>query len=371
MKKKLGFFETVTEGSTSVFVYKSKESKKGPGSKQDGVFYNPAMELNRDLSILICQWLINNSKNKVKLLDGLAASGIRGFRMANELEGSFEVFINDYDEKACFLIKKNQEEKKYGDVKVYNKNLNVLLSEESFDYIDVDPFGSPVSFIDSAARGIKNNGILGCTATDTATLCGVYPRVCIRRYGAVPFYSVVMKEIGLRILLGFICREVCKYDKGITPLVCYATDHYFRVYVRVKNGVKYANDSMEKIGVIKQGNRIGFEKNTVDVGPLWLGKIQYKKIFSSLRTISSSKKLGTKNVLWKLFDLLEEEADASCFFYTTDSLSSFFKTSPPKMETVFDYLKSEGFDVFHTHFSPVGFKTNAGFEVIEKMFKTK
>ena len=62
---------------------------------------------------------------------------------------------------------------------------------------------SPVGFIDSALRSIKNGGIIACTATDTATLCGVYPKVCIRRYGAIPFHSVVMKEIGLRILTWF------------------------------------------------------------------------------------------------------------------------------------------------------------------------
>jgi len=367
--KKTCFFETVTEGETNVFVYKSNRSKRGPGSKQVFPFYNPAMEVNRDLSIVITQWLINNSKKRVRLLDGLAASGIRGFRMANELKGDFEVFINDWNEKAYHLIKKNLKEKKYENVKVYNKNLNVLLSLERFDYIDVDPFGSPVFFVDAAARSVKNNGVISCTATDTATLCGVYPKVCIRRYGAVPFHSVVMKEVGLRILLGFICREVCKYDRGIEPLVCYTTDHYFRVYVRIRNGVRYADESTSKLGVIKENSRIGSEKTDSVVGPMWLGKLQCKKIFSELRTILSGKKLGSRNVLWRFFDLLEEEADAPCFFYTTDSLASFFKTSPPKMETVFDYLENNGFDVFHTHFSLTGFKTNASFDIIEKMFK--
>lgn len=367
--KKTCFFETVTEGSTDVFVYKSKESKKGPGSREGFPFYNPAMEFNRDLSIVICQWFINNSKNKVRLLDGLASSGIRGFRMANELKGCFEVFINDWDTRAYHLIEKNLKSKKYENVKVYNKNLNALLSEEKFDYIDIDPFGSPVSFVDSAAQGIKNNGVIGCTATDTATLCGAYPKVCIRRYGAVPFHGVAMKEVGLRILLGFICREICKYDKGIEPLVCHAADHYFRVYVRVKNGVRYADESMSGLGVIKKNSCIGFEKTSRDIGPLWLGNIQYKKIFDELRGVLSDKKLGTRNVLWRFFGILEEEADAPCFFYTSDSLASFFKTSPPKMEMIFDYLKNNGFDAFRTHFSSTGFKTNAGFDIIEKMFK--
>ena len=206
----------LSEGNTNVLVYKNKSVSKGPGSKQGVPFYNPSMQLNRDFSILVCQWLLDNSKRKTVFLDGLAASGIRGVRLANELVGDFEVVINDWDEKSYNLIKKNIEKHSFENVKACNMNLNVLLSEDKFDYIDIDPFGTPVDFIDSAIRSIKNDGIIACTATDTATLCGVYPKVCIRRYGAVPFHSVVMKEIGLRILLGFICRDAGKYDKGIT-----------------------------------------------------------------------------------------------------------------------------------------------------------
>jgi len=192
--------ECITEGKTEVLVFKDKLTKKGPGSKNKVPFYNPTMELNRDLSILINQWLVNNNEKPMHILDGLAASGIRGIRLANELEGDFDVTINDWSEDAYALIKKNLERCGLKNVVASNRNLNTLLSEERFHYIDVDPFGSPVYFIDSAIRGIYNNGIIACTATDTATLCGVYPKVCLRRYGVRSFHSLVMHEIGLRIL---------------------------------------------------------------------------------------------------------------------------------------------------------------------------
>ena len=181
-------FESITEGTTNVMVFKNKESKKGPGSKDKLPFYNPSMELNRDLSILVCQWLINNSKKPVRLLDGLAASGIRGIRFSNELEGDFDVTINDWNPDAFILIDKNIEKLKLKNTIAISCNLNSLLSESKFDYIDIDPFGSPVYFIDSAVRSISKDGIIACTATDTATLCGTYPKVCLRRYGATPFH---------------------------------------------------------------------------------------------------------------------------------------------------------------------------------------
>jgi len=362
-------FENINEGTTDVLVYKNKETKKGPGTKEGVPFYNPSMELNRDLSVLMAQWMLNDSNEKLKFLDGLAASGIRGLRFANELEGDFEVYINDWDLEAYDLIKKNVEKNEFENVKFSNSNLNTLLSENRFHYIDVDPFGSPVHFIDSAMRSIINNGIISCTATDTATLCGVYPKVCLRRYGANPFHSVVMKEIGLRILLGLICREANKYDKGIIPLISYTTDHYFRVYVKVKSGVSRANDSMDHLSMIKSGENIGFEKIDIDVGPLWLGRLQSKTTIEGLRSILFEKQINTKNDLWKLLDMLEEEAYSAEFFYTTDSIASYMKTSAPKMESIFESLSEQGYEVSKTHFSNTGFKTNATFDVIEKVFK--
>jgi len=361
--------KSITEGITDVLVYKTKETKKGPGAKNKLPFYNPSMELNRDFSVLLCQWLINNSKKHISLLDGLAASGIRGVRLANEIYGDFDVTINDWDKNAYDLIKKNIEKLKLKNVTVLNCNLNSLLTEKKFNYIDIDPFGSPAYFIDSALQSISHEGIIACTATDTAPLCGVYPLVCFRRYGAEPYHSEVMKELGLRILLGFICREAGKYDKGIKPILAYSTDHYFRIYVHIINSVKAANDSMNSYCVIKPGEYIGYETTKKYIGPLWTGKLNSKKNLGELRTILFEKKLKTKNSLWKLIDLLEEEAEAPMFFYTADNIASILKRHQPKMKTIFEELRKKGYEATKTHFNVKAFKTNAPITEIEKVFK--
>ena len=102
---------------------------------------------------------------------------------------------------------------------------------------------------------------------------------------------------------------------------------------------------------------------------MWLGKIQNKNAIEELRTILSGKQLNTKNILWGFLDLLEEEADASAFFYTTDDLASLLKISPPKMKHIFEKLKEKGYDAARTHFSPTGFKTNASRDEIGTIFK--
>jgi tRNA (guanine26-N2/guanine27-N2)-dimethyltransferase len=218
-------------------------------------------------------------------------------------------------------------------------------------------------------RSIHHDGVLACTATDTATLCGVYPKVCLRRYGARPLHSSVMHEIGLRILLGFICREAGKYDKGVEPLVCYSTDYYFRLYVKVKKGVDYANESVDNLRVVKSNEIGSYVGKNVDVGPLWMGKLYDKNVLRELRELVFKKELKTRHEIWRLLSLFEEEVDAPAFFYNISDLASMFRKTAPKMKTIFEKLGSKGYVVARTHFSLNGFKTDAPLSEIKKLFK--
>jgi tRNA (guanine26-N2/guanine27-N2)-dimethyltransferase len=358
----------ISEGNTEILVYHKNKTLKGPMEKGNYPFYNPSMELNRDLSIALNQWLIDNNKKSINILDGLAASGIRGIRFSNELEGSFEVHINDWSEDAYKLILENIKKIGSKNIIATNKNINVLLNEKKFDYIDIDPFGSPVYFIDSAIRSIKNNGVIACSATDSATLCGVYPKVCYRRYGSIPFHSSNMHEIGLRILIGFIARQSGKYDKGIRPILCYSTDHYFRIYVKIIKGVKKANETLKKISSLNTKDCFYNIKKNQKIGPLWMGEIGNKNIIKDILSYTLLKKLNTKNKLVKLLDLLENESDLLPFFYKTDDIASNLKKSTPNIKYLFQSLNEKNYYAIKTHFSDIGFKTNAPIEEIEYIF---
>ena len=361
--------DLIKEGTTELFVYTKNLSSKGPSAKDHTPFYNPSMELSRDVSILVNQWLLNGSTKQVHLLDGLAASGARGIRFAHELTGDFEVSINDWNEESFALIKQNVQRNSLQNVSVFQRNLNILLSEQRYTSIDIDPFGSPVYFLDAAMRSVFNNGIIACTATDTAALCGVFPLVCFRRYAAWPLHGPSMHEIGLRILLGCLCREAAKYDRSIEPLLCYTTDHYLRVYVQVKNGKNAANQSMAQFqGILSKDVPLSQEA-TATVGPLWIGMLQKKPILQEIRSLLPTKHLNSAPQLKRLLLLLEDEADGPPFFYTINDLSSFLKQSPPSMGHIVDRLRTKGYIVTRTHCTPTGFKTNAPLDVITEVFK--
>lgn len=70
--------------------------------------------------------------------------------------------------------------------------------ERCFDAIDLDPYGCPSVFLDSAVQTIKEGGLLLITATDMAVLAGNSPESCYSKYGAI---SLRMKA----------CHEMVKY----------------------------------------------------------------------------------------------------------------------------------------------------------------
>jgi tRNA (guanine26-N2/guanine27-N2)-dimethyltransferase len=368
MLKKPGL-TIINEGKTSIFVFTTDPNgKKGPGKKQGITFYNPAMMMNRDISILVVQQLINTNKKQVKILDGMAASGIRGFRFKNELTGKNHLTINDCAEDAFQLIKKNAQKYDSESLILSQENIHVLFSKYKYDYIDIDPFGSPAVFIDGALRSIKNNGIIAVTATDTATLCGVYPMVCIRRYNARPLHGVCMHETALRILIGFIGSQAGKHELGIHSLLSYSTDHYLRCYVKVKQGVKQANKMMENIYQIPSTKIQYQNKKESIVGPLWMGDIHDKQFVSSLMQNISGKQLQTKKQIQNLFSLCEQEAKMPAFYFSTTELSRQWKKSPPPIDKVIKSIQKNGFFVTKTQFDPTGFKTNASKEIVDNIF---
>jgi tRNA (guanine26-N2/guanine27-N2)-dimethyltransferase len=360
----------ICEGSTDVFVYLHKKVDKGPGTKTGMPFYNPTMKLNRDSSLLIAQWLIDMADQPVRLLDGLAASGIRGIRFAHELRGAFSVTINEWNEEAFSLIQKNISYNSLESVMAVKGNIHRLLADQRFDYIDIDPFGSPASFLDSAMRSIAHNGVLACTATDTAALSGVYPKVCLRRYGAWSLHGFLMREIGFRILLGMICREAAKYDKGIRPLWCFGTDHYFRLYVQILHGKRSVNDALRHYRIISSDELPLSELfSKTLVGPLWLGPLHTSSVLQICQSLNLSLHHETRNQLVKILDICAEESLLPPFFYSTDAAGSLYKISPPGLSSIMDQLMQMGYRVSRCSFSPYGFRTTAPKSCVENLLK--
>ena len=374
-------FEQIIEGNTKLIVPK-KRIQKGPASKKMPVFYNEAMRFARDVTVLVVKRMCELWRPKFghfEILDGLAGTGARGVRIANEVskmgfEDKVHVTINDVSPKSIEIIKKNLDLNSLKNAEISTKSLNVLLSEKKFDFIDIDPFGSPAPFVDSAMRAIPRLGIVAVTATDTAALSGAYPLTCARRYGGYSKKTVYMHETGTRILVGFLVREGLKYDLAPKPILVHATDHYIRAYVQFKRDVDKANESLSNLGYAVENSdgkrfltRWPSSDCKIQSGPLWLGSLFDKEYVDYLDV---SAKLSEIDKVKKYVSLWREEADAPGLFYDLDEISSRLKISPPKLEKVIKGLTENGFIATRTSFSPKGFKTNAEIKDIIELFRS-
>ena len=192
--------QQIKEHSTTI---KASLPKKDVHAKME-VFYNPLMVSNRNISIL---FLNSISNKKMKLALPLAGSGIRGLRFLKELkEGKLErLYVNDKKANFVNTFENNltlNKIKNSAPIEIRNKDANkFLLDEDGFDYIDIDPFGTPNPFLSAALARISRKGILAVTATDTAALSGTYPKVTARKYWSKPLRNYLMHEVGLRILI--------------------------------------------------------------------------------------------------------------------------------------------------------------------------
>jgi len=193
----------IQEGKAKIRVFEPDEKKDV--SKELEVFYNPLMKLNRDLSVLL---LNSIEKEELQIADPLAGSGVRAVRFLTELDEDKikSIRINDYSKEAVDLIKENiklnEEELLCEDIELSQLDANQFLNESfGFDYIDIDPFGSPNFLLDSAVKRISRGGILAVTATDTSALSGTYPNAGYRKYWAKTIRQEHKHEAGIRILI--------------------------------------------------------------------------------------------------------------------------------------------------------------------------
>ena len=318
-------------------------------SKQLEVFYNPIMKSNRDISLLVLNAAKNIGMIKDKIIIGLplAGSGIRGIRFLLETNFVKEIYFNDKDKKAFDNIKKNI---KLNDIKtknifIENKDANIfLLQSKGFDYIEIDPFGSPNQFLDSAIKRLSRNGILAITATDTAALTGTYPKTTKWKYWSDNYLNPEKHEIGLRILIRKVQLIGTQYERALIPIISYFKDHYYRVFFLCKKSKTEAAKLLSSHDYYVPNF---YNKN---VGPLWTGALQHKKLLKEMIKITKENKEFLKL-------LLEEENVATLGFI---DMHEYVKHNKPiKHDDFIKKMKQKGHKAARTHFSYKGIKTSA------------
>ncbi len=353
------------------------------------VFYNPKMVVNRDIAVAVLRLLVSEGKDTA--LDLMAASGVRALRFALETEVS-RILANDRNPLCAAIIQRNVllnnvREK----VKVSCDDANSLAERlctqgDRYWFVDLDPFGSPIPFLSSTLKAVRNGGVLAVTATDEPPLFGIKRDKLLRAYGVWGRKTDYCKEFGLRVLIGYIVREAAKRDLTARPLVGHVTGHYVRVYLSIERGAKKANNLLrESMGWIEHcptcGNRSfikgmseipdkGFctecGSKLIPMGPLWIDDFVDVEVGKKILELIPKESIGFKES-GKILATLIEESGLPPFFYSLEKESSGLKLPTPSTRDVLRELRSLGYKAVRSHINEKGIKTDAPLSQLKKI----
>jgi tRNA (guanine26-N2/guanine27-N2)-dimethyltransferase len=297
--------KTIQEGKAKLIVPKLDVDSGEPVQHLRSlapVFYNPVMKTNRDTAVLMLRAYQRNTDHPITVCEPMTGSGVRGIRLLLEAHEIESMVLGDLNPSALRLARENAQMNGVSErLSLRELDASLLLNLHSypfgrFDYVDIDPYGSPSTFIDSAIMATKNHGIIALTATDMAPLCGVNKNACLRKYGGMPLNGDFCHETALRLLTGAMVRHSAVYEYGATPLFSYYADHYVRAYFRLDRGAKLADSLLEQLGYIRYcptcQHRETSQSNAETQcscgeqmkigGPLWLGELSDPDYMSAM-----------------------------------------------------------------------------------------
>jgi len=122
-------------------------------------------------------------------------------------------------------------------------------TDELFDVIDLDPYGSMVPFLYAALKSLRHKGMLCVTCTDTRVLCGADKHKCYYLYGSARGGNDMMEETGLRIALHTISNVAGQLGMTIKVLFSVQSDFYVRLFIQVVDRKREAWRSMTENGI--------------------------------------------------------------------------------------------------------------------------
>lgn len=337
----------------------------------------------------------------LRVLEGLAASGLRSIRFAREVPGLRSVVANDASARAVDLMRRNVQLNDVAHlVQPSQADARMLMyqhqkASERFDVIDLDPYGSPAPFLDAAVQAVSEGGLLCVTCTDMAVLAGNSGETCYSKYGAMALKSRACHEMALRIVLHSLDLRANCYQRFVVPLLSISADFYVRVFVRVFTGQAKVKASASKQALVFQcvgcgafhlqrlgkasgaaGGRVKFsaacgppvapecehcgQRHQLG-GPMWAEPLHDLDFVGQvLEAVSANPgRFHTAERIRGVLSVITEELPDVPLYYTLDQLSSTIHCSTPSLLQLRSALLHAGFRVSLSHACKNAVKTDA------------
>ncbi len=334
-------FRTINEGEIKLII-PDNFFIRGPGTRTAG-FYNMDQKLNRDFTISFLKTV------KPKLaLDAFGGTGIRGLRINKE--ANIKTVITEIN-KASFNFIKNNRDYNNSDVEIYNQSFQSVLNDYLFDYIDIDPYGSVLPYIDDALFNVRNRGYIGITPTDLTALTGSIRKKTKRRYSAFILNDNYRHESGIRLLIAEVIKRAAAMDKAAIPMLSIWHSHYYRIIFQIFSSANKADELLDKITCVNKHNVISDLYSNINEGPVWSGNLN-STIINSLNIIDNPDKLFIK-YLNRI-----KNNDLSYYFLELPDIARFKKIDTVSIDKTMDIFKKNNINAGRTQFSETGLKIN-------------
>lgn len=369
-------FVRTVEGRTMLMVPESSLTAKVPSKMP--AFFNPAAKLNRDLSILAYSAFVASSGKKT-FADSFAGIGARALRVAVEVPEVEQVYCNDINSVAIGAAKEAAALNSvtgrchFSIEEVCKFLLKGDKDGDRYSIVDLDPFGTPARHVDCVLRSVLDGGLVSITATDTAVLWGIYPKVCLRRYYGRPLNNSYGNETAIRLLLSLTALTASRLELAIKPVFVHATKHYLRVYAKVSVSSSQANEVYNSIGYVMHCFQCGHRFNTKEygkgkcelcntglavAGQLWTGSLYDKEFVKKMLEQDPDRQCK------KVLEAALEEASEIPYYFRADEISSKLKSNTHSVQRIIEKLHAAGFVASKTALNTSAFKTDASINSI-------
>ena len=304
----------------------------------------------------------------------------------------------------------------YGEIEPKIGDLRTTVLEQGWHWVDIDPFGSPMPFLDTAIQSLAKKAIIEISATDTAALSGSSKTALMRRYGARINPDNLAHDSGLRVLMACVARTAAKHGRVAKPLLSVWDSHHLRISVKISKSIERANQVEKNLGWrIKEPNEkevlasmeegltprsstdslpmhcflpLSYPINRQDKrisGPLWIAPLGDSEVMANFTeeevvTMCTTEYFKENPMNWSERDFeIEKRKIVRCiknikneseiiegeFLILTDDLASWRNVgSPPSPKKMVSKINEKGFKAALSNYPKPSFRTNAPWEVI-------
>jgi tRNA (guanine26-N2/guanine27-N2)-dimethyltransferase len=322
------------------------------------------MRLDRDLNVAVVRALFPSGPATRRGWEMLSATGVRGLRLVEETDVFAGYDFTEQNPEAFTVLERNVHESGHSGLRTHLADATQPVEEGAFDYVDLDPFGTPAPFVESSLRALRPNGVLAVTATDMPVLTGVARGVCERRYGGRPIRGSQGPEGGLRILIAYLVREGARQSHDLVPVLSYVHDHYVRVFLTART----PGPSAVGMSPVGDPGQLGDDGPPIagvgPFGPMWLGRLFDPGLVDHLRVPPTAER---RDELQKLLDRLREESAVDRpFYYEPNTLAAeLHLTEPPALAVLLTALRARGYLAARSHVRPSAFRTTAPRPIVD------